>query len=397
MKPLMGPRTVLLDPYNGGLGVARSLVRNGEQVIVYAGDVNGFTTRTRGAQGRILNEEEWLMGLGIAAEAGPVTVLTGGDVASEFLARRRDDLPEDVRAFEQRDDAHLPLMRKDEADTIARRAGVRVPWTRTITSDAELDAAAAEAPYPAILKPVLSHAWRGVFGDHRVFLVADRDEARREWERARDAGFDMVLSEYVPGGDDCVEEAIVVRAEDGSYPVHFGCRKIRQYPVGFGAASLCEAAELPETTELARALLDEAAFVGVCGVETKRHAVTGERYFLETNVRIPTQWGLGDAAGLDASVRLSATARGERVRAQPRMRRAARLVFPELDVRAAIAALRASAPRAWPREMRRFARSYRGVGDVGLLDPRDPGPLLFYVGRALRRRVHNRCGRMSDL
>jgi predicted ATP-grasp superfamily ATP-dependent carboligase len=264
---------------------------------------------------------------------------------------------------------------------------VRVPWTRTVTSAAELEAAAGEAPYPAVLKPVLSHRWRAVFGDHRVLLVDDAAQARREGERALEAGLEMVMSEYVPGDDTCVEEAIVVRAADGSYPVHFGCAKLRQYPVGFGAASLCEAAELPETMALARAVFDEAGFVGVCGVETKRHAQTGERYFLEVNVRIPTQWGLGDAAGLDSSARMAAVARGEHVGPQAPMRRPARLVFPELDARAVIAALRAAPPRRWPAEARRLARSYRGVADVGLLDPRDPAPLVFYVARAVGRRM----------
>ena len=278
-------------------------------------------------------------------------------------------------------------MRKDSSDEIARRAGVKVPWAREVTTADELEQAAAEAPYPAVLKPVFSHRWRAVFGDHRVMLVADRDEARREGERALAADLPMMLSEYVPGGDDDVEEAIVVRAADGSYPVYFGCKKIRQYPVGFGAASLCQAAELPESMALARAVLDQAGFVGVCGVETKRHAVTGERYFLEVNVRIPTQWGLGDAAGLESSARMAAVARGEHVGPQAPMRRPARLVFPELDVRAVIAALRAAPPRRRPAEARRLARSYRGVADVGLLDLRDPGPLVFYVGRALGRRI----------
>jgi predicted ATP-grasp superfamily ATP-dependent carboligase len=78
-----------------------------------------------------------------------------------------------------------------------------------------------------------------------------------------------------------VEEAIVVRAPDGSYPVRFGCRKLRQYPVGFGGTSTGASATLPETTAMAMAILDRAGFVGMAGVETKRDVLTGRRYFLE--------------------------------------------------------------------------------------------------------------------
>jgi predicted ATP-grasp superfamily ATP-dependent carboligase len=378
---------VLLDPYNGGLSAARSLVRAGRRVAVVAGETNGFSARTRGAAGEVAPMSEWKPALERIAAGGPAIVLTGGDVASAWLADHAGELPQGIRTFEGQDEAHRPLMAKDSSDAIARRAGVLVPWTVTVSDDSELESAVAEAPYPAILKPVLSHAWRAVFGDERVMLVADAEAARREGHRALEAGLAMVMSEYVPGGDDCVEEALVVRAPDGDYPVHFGCRKIRQYPVGFGAASLCEAAELPESTALARAVLDEAGFVGVAGVETKRHAQTGRHYFIEVNVRIPTQWGLGDASGLDASVRLAATLEGERLGPQAPMRRAARLVFPELEARAALAAM-----RAVPAGQRRatavgLVQSYRGVRDVGIMDPRDPIPGLTYVARALRRRV----------
>lgn len=377
----------MLDPYNGGLAASRSLVRAGHDVTVVAGEVSGYASHTRGATGRVAPEEEWLAVLTDLAAAGPAAILTGADRASEFLAGHRDALPQGLRAFETADDAHLPLLAKDTSDEIARRSGVRVPWTRTMADDDALTSAAAEAPYPAILKPVLSHVWRGVFGDDRVMLVPDADAARRVGEKALEAGLAMVMSEYVPGGDDCVEEALMVRAEDGTYPVYFGCQKIRQYPVGFGAASLCEVAELPETLALARAVLDEASFVGVCGVETKRHAETGERYFLEVNVRIPTQWGLGDAAGLEASVRLAATAHGERLGPQGPIRRRARLLFPELDARAALTRIRGVPNGQRPAELLDLLRSYRGVRDLGLLDPRDLGPLGNKLSVGLRKRI----------
>jgi predicted ATP-grasp superfamily ATP-dependent carboligase len=329
----------------------------------------------------------WKAAIERIAAKGPAIVLTGGDVASAWLAEHRAELPDAVRAFERQDDAHLPLLAKDTSEVIARRSGVLVPWTVTVSTDAELESAIAEAPYPAILKPVLSHAWRAVFGDERVMLVDGPEAARRAGHRALEAGLAMVMSEFVPGGDDCVEEALMVRSPEGDYPVHFGCRKIRQYPVGFGAASLCEAAELPESLTLARAVLDEAGFVGVAGVETKRHAVTGRHYFIEVNVRIPTQWGLGDASGLDASRRLAATLEGERVGPQAPMRRAARLLFPELEARAALAALRAVPRERRPATALALARSYGGVRDVGIMDLRDPMPGLAYVARALRRRV----------
>ena len=395
--PETGSGVVLLDPFNGGLAAVRSLRRRGERVVVIAGANNAHTTRSRGVEGHVIpfagTGEGWLEMLTALARRGTQYVLTGTDAASAWLTERRAQLPPEIVCFERQDDAHARLMSKDSADAVARAAGVAVPWTAAIFTPEDLEAVASEAPWPCILKPVLSHEWRLARGEDRVMLVDDAVDAQRVAEQALDAGFPLVLCEYVPGGDGNVEEAIVVRAADGSYPVHFGCRKIRQYPVGFGVASLCEIAELEESMTLARAVLDEVDFVGVAGVETKRHAVTGIRYFLEVNVRIPTQWGLADCSGLDASARLAATLRGEQLGPHPQPLRRGRLVYPEQDARAVLAALRAASRRERSAVALRLARSYAGTRDFGVLDPRDPGPGIACLTGAVRRRVAARLRR----
>jgi predicted ATP-grasp superfamily ATP-dependent carboligase len=369
------PRAVLLGPYNGGLAVARTLVRRGVAVAALSGPADAFTTKTRGADGEVLPRlddarDQWLERL--RAE-GDCVVLTGSDAVSEFLARERDQLPQ-VRSFELLDDAHLPLMSKAEMNEIADRAGVRRPRGYTVSTLDALESAAAELTYPAILKPTLSHLWRRLFGDDRVILADSRAELVESGREPIEAGLELIVGEYVPGGDDAVEEAILVRDADGGYPVAIGCRKIRQFPAGFGAASLCETAPIAESMELAKRLLDEAGYVGVAGVETKRHAETGEAYLLEVNVRIPTQWGLGDAAGADSSWRLYATLAGIPIPAQPVVEPGVKLVFPELELRAAVRRLR-SRDGEGPGLLARL-RSWRGAGDMGIFDVRDPGPVI---------------------
>jgi predicted ATP-grasp superfamily ATP-dependent carboligase len=317
------------------------------------------------------------------AAMGDCVVVTGTDVASEFLAAERDSLPESVRTFESADQVHRTLMNKSSAYEIADRAGVRRPWSLTASTRAELESAVAKASYPCVLKPALSHLWRAQFGDDRVLLMHGPAGLEAAGARALDAGLEVVVSDYVPGGDDAVEEAILVRVRDGSYPVAFGCRKLRQHPAGFGAASLCVSAPIPESMELARRLLDEAGFVGVAGIETKRHAETGDYYFLEANVRLPTQWGLGDAAGVDASWRLYATLAGLELEEQAPPRQGVKLVFPQLELHAAYRTLRGE---PGPGLLRRLA-DWRGAGDLGVLDPRDPGPGLALARTALSRRL----------
>ncbi len=322
------------------------------------------------------------------AAQGSCAVLTGSDLGSEFLTSEREELPDEVRTFESSGDAHLALMDKQTTYEAAERGGVRYPRSRFVSTEAELQAAASDMAYPCVMKPCLSHVWRSIFGDDRVLLARSATELVEGSRPALEHELEMIVSEYVPGGDDAVEEAILVRAEDGSYPVAFGCRKLRQHPAGFGAASLCMSARIPESMDLSKRLLDEAGYVGVAGVETKRHAETGEYFLLEVNVRIPTQWGLGDASGGDSSWRLYATLAGIPVGPQPPLRHGAKLVFPELEIRAALRAL-ASGNSSGP-GLRERLGSWRGAGDLGILDRRDPGPALALARGFLGRRVSAR-------
>jgi D-aspartate ligase len=386
------PHVVVLDPYNAGLSLARRMRRLGARVTVVEGEP--IVARSRGVESVIApfqaDGESWLEALeAIAATSSEGVVLTGTDRGSEWLVHAADRLPANLRAFEHEGSAHLALMHKEDADRIARRAGVAVPWVACLRDLEEFNEVAPQAPWPCVIKPVLSHEWRDRYGEVRAFLAEDATAAERVLGTPLRDGMQMLLNQYIPGGDEDVEEAIVVRLADGSYPVRFGCRKLRQYPTGFGETALGESSPLPETMAIAREVLDEAGFVGVAGVETKRHADTGERWFLEVNVRMPGQWGLGDACGVQGSPRLIRALRGEELGPQPPLRPGVRLVQPDLDRRVVVSALRtAPASRrvgvAW-----KLLRSYSGARELGVFDPRDPAPGLalarLFIGRRVAR------------
>jgi len=385
------PHVVLLEPHSAGLALARTMVRAGARVTMIAQPGNDWETHSRSVESVVVDFGEhgdtWVEALQrLASEAEELVALPTSDRASELLVRARERLPGNVRTFERAGSAHLALMHKETAEGIARRAGVNVPWTAAIRTLDELEALSAQAPWPCVVKPVLSHMWRGRYGDGHVFVVHDAAEAAQHLEEPLRQGLGMLLSQYIPGGDDDVEEAIVVRLADGSYPVAFGCRKLRQSPRGFGATALGVSNPLPETTALARAVLDEAGFVGVAGVEAKRHAQTGERWFIEVNVRMPAQWGLGDASGADASRRLVASLAGRELGAAPIARAGVNIVVPLLDARATRALLR-DAP-AWRRPdlAARLFLPYLRARELGLLDLRDPGPAAAAARTVLARR-----------
>lgn len=388
------PHVVVLEPESAGLALARAMVRAGARVTLVVQPGHELEAHSRGVEHVVASfepdGERWLDAVQrLAADGGELVVLPMTDRGSAILAGAAERLAPNVRAFERSGDAHLALMDKETADGIARRAGVAVPWTRVVHSVAELHELAPTAPWPCVVKPIYSHAWRGLYGEERVFVVQDAQEAAQRVEQPLRDGVGMLLCQYIPGGDADVEETIVVRLADGSYPVCFGCHKLRQSPRGFGATALGVSDPLPETTALARRVLDEAGFVGVAGVETKRHRETGERWFLEVNVRVPAQWGLGDACGADESRRLVAALAGRELGEAPVPRAGVGIVVPVLDTAVVRKMLREVPAWRRPAELLRLLRPYLTARELGLLDPRDPGPGLAWarsvIGRRLRR------------
>jgi len=368
-------------------------VRAGARVTHVVAPGHEFETRSRSVEHVVApfagDGEPWLEAVERLAgrEHGDLVVLPMTDRGSELLVLARDRLRSNVRAFERSGEAHLALMDKQTADGIARSAGVAVPWTQAVNSLAELEELTTQAPWPCVVKPILSHVWRGRYGEERVFVVQDAQEAARLVEQPLRDGVGMLLCQYIPGDDAHVEEAIVVRLADGSYPVCFGCRKLRQSPSGFGATAVGFSDPLPETTALARAVLDTAGFVGVAGVEAKRHRDTDERWFLEVNVRVPAQWGLGDACGAEASTRLVAALAGRELGPMPTPRAGVGIVVPVLDAKAIRGRLRELPPLRRPVQLLRLLRPYLKARELGLLDPRDPGPGLAWARAVVRRRL----------
>jgi D-aspartate ligase len=390
MPRMPWPHIVLVDPYNAGLSLARRMTRLGARVTAIESEP--IVGHSRGVESVIApfqpEGERWLSALeSIAQTSRECVVLTGTDRGSEWLVQNADRLPENLRAFEHPGSAHLALMNKEDADRIARGAGVAVPWVAFVRDPQQFAALAAEAPWPCVIKPVLSHEWRERYGAVRAFLANDAEQADSILGRPLRDGMEMLINQYIPGADDDVEEAIVVRLADGSYPVRFGCRKLRQYPTGFGETALGESSTLPETMAIAERVLDEAGFVGVAGVETKRHADTGERWFLEVNVRMPGQWGLGDACGVQGSPRVVRALCGDELGPQPPLRPGVRLVQPDLDRHVVGSMLKAAPARRRPAVAWELARSYSGARELGVFDPRDPAPGLALARLFLNRRV----------
>jgi predicted ATP-grasp superfamily ATP-dependent carboligase len=360
-----------------------ALARRGVPLRVLAFPRQRWVARSRMAEGHVLGRlpdarEQWLSTLERLARLGEGVLISGSDRATEFLVAERERIPAALRSFESPRSAHLKLMDKGSLYELAERVGVRTPWTLRLPSATELERVIEEASYPCVVKPALSHVWRRLFGEHRVLLARDRDELARLAAPGLEAGLELLVSEYVPGPEANLENAVILRRSDGSQAISFGIRKLRQYPPGFGAGSLHVTADLPETMALGTALLDAAGFAGLATVEAKRHADTGELVLVEVNAKVTQPFGLGDAAGVESSWRLYATLAGLPLSPQRRPRLGVRNVVPTLEPRAAWVYL------AGGGSVRSLLASYRGVRDMSGIGLHDPVPAALVLWSQLR-------------
>ena len=317
------------------------------------------------------------------AARGPGVLVPLSDRACQLVVERRAEIPPGLASFEGPGNAHLELMNKASLYALARSVGIRVPWSERVATVAALDELAPRIGYPCMVKPVLSHEYRRLIGDRRVFLATDAAALREAARPALDAGLEMLVAEYVPGPETALLGAVTVRRADGSETLAYTRRKLRQYPP-FGADSILESVPAPEVLAIARRLLDAAGFVGVSSLEAKRHADTGEPVLMEINVRIPQNIGLGEACGVDAPWRIYATLAGLALDAQAPQRDGRKTIVASLEARAVptYVARGELSPRA-------ALSSWRGVRNVSGLSVREPAPLAAFVADQLSAGARN--------
>lgn len=378
------PRAIVLDPSDNGPGLVRSLRRRGVAVTVLAGAYYSWNACGRGFDGRVLSSspeavEDWLEVLQEIAACGTGVLIPASDMASVFVAEERARIPSNLRSFESAVSGHLELMDKARLYALAARSHIAYPATHVVTSRAEIESVGRDAAFPLLMKPALSHRWRALFGLRRAFVVDDLPALRAVATPAVDAGLAVLMSEYVPGPVANIESALLIRRDDGSIPLAYTKRKLSEFPQ-LGAGTIHETVDLPDTLELARLLLEEAGFVGLATIETKRDERTGQPVLIEANLRLSQAFDLGEAAGVDASWRLYATLAGIPIPPQPVAHQGVRLVVATLEMRR-ILDLLVSRRLA----VRQLLAEYRGVRSVSGFSIRDPGPVLCFVRHYARR------------
>jgi D-aspartate ligase len=309
---------VVLCPGYHGHGVARSLGRLGVRVYgVHQDHVSPA------ARSRYWHENEywdfsrtpeqqsvdWLVQLGRRVGGRPALIPTDDD-SCLFVADHAAALGEVFRFPAQPSGLARALSSKKTMYALCREHGVPVAETRFPQSRAEVEAFAASAHFPIMVKGIDTLALQRRTG-YKMLLAHDAAELLRHYDTLEDprvaAGGDeadlvpsVMLQEYLPGG------SRTLWMFDGYFDAESRClfgltgQKIREYPPYTGRTSLGVCLPNPVVAQQTIAFMQALGYRGALDLGYKQDPRTGEYKMVDINPRVGATFRLFvDSAEMD--------------------------------------------------------------------------------------------------
>ncbi|MDX9956442.1 MAG: ATP-grasp domain-containing protein [Anaerolineae bacterium] len=181
------------------------------------------------------------------------------------------------------------LLDKVSFHALCKNHGMETPGVWQARNKEELLALAGKVPLPCIFKPALIHRARGFLRGRKVLLARTEAEFLAHVIGMPEGLGEWLVQEIIPGAESAITLFGGYIDRSGVPRQVFTGRKLRQYPAGFGSASLVASTPCKETESLTLEFLSKIGFRGICGAEFKRDPRDGRLKIIEINPR-PTLW-----------------------------------------------------------------------------------------------------------
>ena len=276
-----GPPVIVLDMSVGGLGIVRSLGREGIPVVgVDFSEVYRPGLQSRYCTGFLSSHPEreprpLLDFLVKLAEQlpGKAILYPGSEPYARFVSEFRRELESHfLFAIPSKAIMDSVLDKRKQYD-LARSIGVLHPATYSLENEGELEEAKDKIEYPALIKPCYSKGiWNDRYSGVKGFMVSNPVELAGVWKRLSAETIPVFVQSIVRGPDSNVFEVYVYVSKNGVPLATFVTRKIRQYPVMFGNGTLMVSVH---DDEVLRSGMKFFKGIGYCGLgSTKSRRMT---------------------------------------------------------------------------------------------------------------------------
>ena len=380
---------ILGSNYFIGLSVIRCLGANGVYTVAmdYAKE-NTYASKSKYLkEQRIMphyrDEEEAalreLIDYAKRQEAKPV-LFPCGDPYVEFVDRHLDVLRGYYLLNMTEQGFWSSVMDKAFLHKLATRHGVRVP-EMAHPSEPDFEAKVVDRiGFPCIVKPADSASFVSLFRV-KMFKCFDLGELRASVAKAEEAGMDVVAQRIVPGFDDHMYTYDAYVNQSGKVTHWMTCRKLRQYPINFGASTFTRQQYEPELNAIGAPFLEAIGYRGFAEIEFKRDAENGRFYLIEVNARTTTLNVLLQRCGINFPMLAYAELTGGEIGTKA-VTRDTGIVFNYLyeDILSARAYIRAKQLSRGQVLRSYFVRQAPAIWSV-----RDPAPGLHFLLMLLRK------------
>lgn len=151
--------------------------------------------------------------------------------------------------------------------------------------------------YPCIIKPSRIQDVKAIIGGRKGWIARDLAEFDRVILAIPPEAGMLLVQEIVPGPESAITLFCGYVDSRGQMHQPFTARKLRQYPPGFGSASMVQSAAEPESRAIAERLLAAVGYRGIAAAEFKRDPASGALKIIEINARPSLWFSLSTAAG----------------------------------------------------------------------------------------------------
>lgn len=281
---------IILSAHTMALGVVRALGMHGVPLVVVHYDSCDIAQRSRYATETLAaphpqqDEAGFLARILLLAPKWEGAVLM--PVSDETLlvtARHKERLSRHFRVACPDYATVCQIIDKRQTYPLAAKAGVKIPATLMPRSLSELQDLCNEDLFPCILKPAHSHLFYSCFGT-KLFFVENAEQLFNGYQRASQAGLEVMIQEYIPGDDHEVANYNCY-AVAGKVLTEFTANHVRNAPTWFGSPRVVCSRQIDALLEPGRRLMQALNYSGYACTEFKRDRRDGEYKLMEVNGR----------------------------------------------------------------------------------------------------------------
>jgi D-aspartate ligase len=368
----------------GGLAIMRSLGALGVPLYGVDGSADAPALRSRYCRERVIlpfNESalkpylEGLLALGRRIGRRAILIPTS-DETTQFVADHADALRTHYVFQDNSPELIRSLASKREMFSLATQHGVPTPHTVFPKSVQDVERYASTGRFPVMLK--------GIYGNRlaartrkKMVIVNSAAELLAEYREMEDPDDpNLMLQEYIPGGDDQVYIFNGYFNRESDCLVGFTGHKIRQFPIHVGCASLGECRWNETVASITTRFMKAVGYRGILDIGYRLDERDGQYKVLDINPRVGQAFRLFVAQNdHDVARALYLDFTGQ---PQPEVsrREGRRWMIEDFDLISSLHYFQEGSLKPLP-----WLRSFSGVEEGAWFSWKDPAPFLVMLRR----------------